>query len=136
VSGRRLSKKYCQSPQAEPKNSKIWTLALESILVVCDEQLVDSICILKQINPDDDDEDDIILFGCKLIASAAVEIGSRHRHAGVRKGTTTIFRVRQSLHQSTEEWGIGTFDARIGCSTNHSGIFTTNWGTGLSHQDR
>jgi hypothetical protein len=45
-----LARNIVTSPQAKPKNSKIWTLALDSTLVVCDEQLVDSICILKQID--------------------------------------------------------------------------------------
>ncbi len=53
--------------------------------------------MVTSTNTDDNDKDDIILFGCKLIASAAVEIGSRRCHAGVRKGTTTIFCVRQSV---------------------------------------
>jgi len=56
-------------------------------------------CSPLQVIDDDEDEDTIILLGCKLIVSAAGVIGSRRRLQGTRnrRGRRAIFRVRRSV---------------------------------------
>ena len=58
--------------------------------------------MVTSTNTDDNDKDDIILFGCKLIESAAVEIGLQHCHqisSSAQRCRTAIFHAQTSVLQ-------------------------------------
>lgn len=54
------------------------------------------------VNDGDDDEDTVILLGCKLVIAAAGIIGTRRRQSGLtysRRCQTALFRVRRSVEE-------------------------------------
>ena len=80
------------------------------------------------VEVDSDDEDEIVLFGCKLIISAAGVVGARRRHESILPRRSPFFiRVRCSVQEIYSGMGDSIFDAHIGCTMNHFGVFTRSW---------
>ena len=63
--------------------------------------------VIDNADNNGNEEDTIILLGCKLIVSAAGVIVSRRRHQGARtqRGRTTIFCVRNSVAEISRGLG-------------------------------
>ena len=92
---------------------------------------------LQCVNDGDDDEDTVILLGCKLVIAAAGIIGTRRRQSGFthsRRGRTALFRVRRSVEEIYRGMGEKYFRRayRMQYESFWSEVHMISWGSMVS----